>query len=377
MKKIKKTVIVLCFILSAFSLTSYASNIDEYYKDGLEASGAKELSDYLDDETSAYLKKIGCEDLELEKLLDLSAESLFSLIFELLKKGVNAPLKGFMSACGMVILIGICSVFFSDNEKNGILLSLIGGCVLISGIFIAASDALKAGIAAMEACGAFEKALIPVLVGITAAGGNPTVALTYKGAAFAAAEFVSSFTRNFAMPLVGISGIIGMLGAVMPTVRLSAISEMIRRTLTVLLTSVASLFTGFLALKNMLSESADRLAVKGVKLVSSTFIPVVGGALGDAYSSVMGSFGLMKNTVGFYAITAFSIICIPSIISLALWSLAMRGAGILSDLLNCRSCSDILKNAAFVFSMLNAMILLCLAVFVISTGLIVAVKTGE
>lgn len=377
MKKIKKTVIVLCFILLAFSLTSYASNIDEYYKDGLEASGAKELSDYLDDETSAYLKKIGCEDLELEKLLDLSAESFFSLIFELLKKGVNAPLKGFMSACGTVILIGICSVFFADNEKNGILFRLIGGCVLISGIFIAASDTLKAGIAAMEACGAFEKALIPVLVGITAAGGNPTVALTFKGAAFAAAEFVSSFTRNFAMPLVGISGIIGMLGAVMPTVALPAISEMIRKTLTVLLTSVASLFTGFLALKNMLSESADRLTVKGIKLMSSTFIPVVGGALGDAYSSVMGSFGLMKNTVGFYAITAFAIICIPSIINLTLWSLAMKGAGVLSDMLNCRNCSDILKNAVFVFSMLNALILLCLAVFVISTGLIIAVKTGE
>lgn len=379
-KHIERTTqaIVLTFILiSLLILPSYASNVDDYYKDGLEASGAKELSDYLTDEASGYLEKLGCEDVEFERLLELSPGAVFELITDIIKNGIKTPLKGFMTACGTVLLTCICSGFFPDDEKSRIVVNLICGGMLVTGIFTAASDGISAAVSAMESCSVFEKALIPVLAAVVTACGNPTVAATFNGAAFAAAEFVSSFAQNFAMPLVGISGALGISGAMMPTLRLSAISEMIRKTLTTALASAASLFTAFLALRCTLASSADGLITKGVKLASGTFIPVIGGAIGEAYSSVLGSFGLLKNTVGIYAIIAFFAVCVPVMINLALWVIALRGAGALSDLLDCRVCSEILRNAAFIFSMMNALLILCMAVFVISTGLIIAIKTGE
>lgn len=372
-----KKLFVFFLLITIFALPSYAENIDEYYKDGLEASGAGELSDYLSNETADYLEKLGCGDMEFEKILEISPSAVFDLISDMIKNGIKAPLKGFLTASGTVLLVSICSVFFPDDEKSKIILNLIYGSILVTGIFISAADGIKAGASAIEACSVFEKALIPVLAAVVTACGNPTVALTYKGAAFAAAEFISSFAKNFAMPLVGISGALGITGAMMPTLRLSAVSEMIRKTMTTALAWAASLFTGFLALKSMLASSADGLVMKGLKLASGTFIPVIGGALGDAYSSVLGSLGLMKNTIGIYAVIAFFAICIPVIINLALWVIAIRAACMLSDLLDCRVCSEILRNTAFVFSMINSLILLCVAVFVISTGLIIAVKTGE
>lgn len=380
MKNRKKTeilIILIAVLTAAFSLPSHASNIDDYYKDSLEASGAKELSDHLSKEASGYLEKLGCEDIEFEKILDLSPEAVFGIISDMIKNGIKAPLKGFMTASGTVLLFSICSGFFPDDEKSRIVVNLICGCILVTGVFASAADSVKAAASALESCFAFEKALIPVLAAVVTACGNPTVALTFKGAAFAAAEFISGFANNFAFPLVGISGALGISGAMMPTLRLSAISEIIRKTLTTTLASAASLFTAFLALKCTLSSSADGLITKGVKLASGTFIPVVGGAIGEAYSSVLGSFGLLKNTVGIYAVIAFFAVCLPVIINLALWVLAMRGAGAFSDLLDCRVCSEIIKNTAFIFSMMNALILLCLSVFVISTGLIIAIKTGE
>lgn len=369
--------IIVFFILSVvFRIPSYAVNVDGYCKDSLEASGAKELSEYLGEDAKEYLEKLGCEDIELESILALSSDSVFELISDLVKNGIKAPLKGFMTASGAVLLVNICSGFFPDDEKSKIVLNLICGSILVIGIFVPASDGLKAAASVAEACAVFEKALIPVLAGVVTACGNPTVALTYKGAAFAAAEFVSAFAKNFAMPLVGVSGALGITGAMMPTLRLSAISEMIRKTMVTVLSLAASLFTGFLALKNILSASADGLITKGVKLASGTFIPVIGGALGEAYSSVLGSLGLMKNTIGIYAVLAFFAICLPAVINLALWVISMRLACIMSDLLDCRICSEILRNIAFVFSMMNSLILLCMAVFVISTGLIITVKTG-
>lgn len=363
-------------LISFLAVPSYAANIDEYYEEQLEASGAKELSDYLSDETAEYLEKLGCEDMEFEKMFDVSGGAVLNLLTEIARKGIKLPLKGFLTASGTVLLVSVCSSFFPDDEKSRIVLNIVSGCIMVTGVFLPASDAIKAAVSATEACSTFEKALIPVLTGVVTVSGNPALSLTYKGAAFAAAEFVSAFGHNFALPLVGISGALGITGAMMPTLRLSAVSDMIRKTLTTLLASAASLFTGFLALKGMLSSSADGLINKGVKLAANTFIPVIGGAIGEAYSSVVGSLGLLKNTVAFYAVVVFFLICIPVIINLAVWVISIRAASMLSELLDCRVCAEILRNISFVFSMINTLLLLCMFIFIISTGLIAVIKTG-
>ncbi len=371
-----KRIITFIILISLFILPSYAANIDEYYEEQLEASGAKELSDYLSEETSGYLEKLGCADVEFEKLFEVSGGAVFGLISEIIKNGIKSSLKGFLSASGTVILVSVCSSFFPDDEKSRIILNIVSGCVIVTGVFVPASESVKAAASAIKACCGFEKALIPVLAGVLTAGGNPVLSLTYKGAAFAAAEFISSFGKNFALPLVGISGALGITGSMMPTLRLSAVSDMIRKTLTTVLASAAGLFTGFLSLKSILSSSADGLAVKGIKLAANTFIPVIGGAIGEAYTSIVGSLGLLKNTVGIYAVAVFFAICIPVIIDLAIRVISLRASCMIADLLDCRVCSEILRNTSFVFSMINTILLLCMAVFVISTGLIITIRTG-
>ncbi len=371
-----KKIVLFIILASVFFVPSYAANIDEYFEEQLEASGAKELSDYLGDETSDYLEKLGCGDMEFEKLFDVSGADVVNLMIEILREGIKLPFKGFLTAAGTVILVSVCSSFFPDDEKSRIILNIVSGCIIVTGIFVPASDGIKAAVSATEACCTFEKALIPVLAGVVTVSGNPALSLTYKGAAFAAAEFISEFANNFALPLAGTAAALGITGAMMPTVRLTAVSDMIRKTFTTLLASATALFTGFLALKGTLSSSADGLINKGVKLASSTFIPVIGGAIGEAYSSVVGSLGLLKNTVSFYAVMAVFLICIPVIINLAVWTLSLRAAGMIGELLDCRVCTEILRNISFVFSMVNTLLLLCMLVFIISTGLVAVIKTG-
>lgn len=372
----KTTIVLICFLMiSAFSLQAYASNIDEYAKDSLEACGADELSDYLSDETKGYLEKIGCGDIDFEKMLDLSPEVIFELVFEFVRGEIKEPLKAMLKVTGIILLVSTCSGFFPDDEKSRTVLNLICGCVTVLGVFAPAMKSIGAAVSAIGVCADFEKALIPVLAGILTANGKPSLALTYRGAAFAAAEFVGSLASETALPLIGVSASLGITGAMLPTLRLSAISEMIRKTATTVLGCTAGLFTGFLSLKSVLSSSADGLVVKGVKMASS-FIPVVGNALGEAYTSVFASMSLLRSTIGIYAIIVFFITGIPVVINLALWVFAMRIACSISELLDCRVCSEILRNIAFVFSLTNAILLLCLAVFIISSGLVVLMKSG-
>ncbi len=372
----KKYVIpVLLFILFVFSVQASAANIDEYNGDSLEACGADELSEYLSDETEDYLEKIGCDDIDFEKMLDVSPKVVFQLIFDMVRGEIKEPLKALLKVTGIVLLVSVCSGFFPDDEKSKTVLNMISGCVTVLGIFAPAMKSVSAAVSAIGMCADFEKALIPVLATVLTANGNPSLALTYKGAAFAAAEFIGSLASETAMPLIGISASLGITGAMLPTLRLSAISEIIRKTATTVLGCTAGLFTGFLSLKSVLSSSADGLVVKGVKMASS-FIPVVGNALGEAYTSVFASMSLLRNSIGIYAIVVIFITGVPVAVNLALWVFSMRIACSVSELLDCRICSEILRNIAFVFSLTNAILVLCMAVFIISSGLVVSLKAG-
>lgn len=372
-----KRIILFFIFIGFFSIEAFAVNTDEYYKDGLEAIGAHDLAESLSDETKEYLEKIGIEETEYEKILDASPKAVFSLVGDLLKDGLKKPVSGAFKAIGAVMLVSVCSAFFPNDEKSRSVLNLISGCFVIITVFSSAWESVRAAVSAMEACAVFEKALIPVLAAAVTFSGNPALALTVRGAAFTAAQFVEALAKDFAMPLVGVVGALGITGSILPTVRLSAVSELIRKTLLTVLSSAAALFTGFLGLKSIVSASVDGMAAKGVKLAASTFVPVVGGAIGDAYSSVLGSLSLLRSTVGIYGIAAIILTALPVIINLALWVFAMRLASTVSDLLDCRECSEILKNTAFVFSMVNTLLLLCVVVFIITAGLTVLIKSGE
>ncbi|MBR2869569.1 MAG: hypothetical protein IKB88_10985 [Clostridia bacterium] len=374
MKRILVLSVALLIVIFA-DVTAYSVDY-EHYSQQFEASGASELNGYLDENTREYLGKLGVDPSDIDGMMSLSLGSLGEMLMNMLRVNLSAPLKGCLTACGAVMLVSVCGVFFPDNEKGKNTMNLICGCFVITSVMIPATDAVNAGVSAMKLCAGFGKALVPVLAAVLTASGNPASALSYQSVAFAAAQTVEAIAKNFALPLVYISGILGAVGAFLPTLRLSAVSDLIRKTATTVVGLTAAFFSGFLTLKNVISSSADGLAAKGIRLAASTFIPVVGGALSEAYSALSGSLSLLKGIVGIYGIIAVAVTVAPPVISLALWLLGMRAAAMMSDLLGNSQCSDIIRNISYMFSMLNAMLIFSAAVFIISSGIVASMKAG-
>lgn len=375
MKKI--TVVILCVLaMASFRIDCFAFDAGEYYLSQYKASGASELSEYLDENSREYLEAIGCDGADIDGIMSFSLSSVFEVLLGMLKDNVSKPLKGCLTATGAVLMVSVCSAFFPDDEKAKGVLNLICGCFVLTSVFIPAVSVVNSGASALKLCAGFEKALIPVLAAILTASGNPVSAASYQGAAFAAAQAVEALANGFAVPLVCSSGMLGAVGAFLPTLKLSAVSDMIRKTSSTVIGFAATVFSGFIALKNIISGSADSLAAKGIRLAASTFIPVVGGALSEAYSTLSGSLTLLRGVIGIYGIVAVAVIFLPVILNLALWSVGMRAACTVSDLLGNSQCSEMLKNISYMFSMLNTMLIFSAAVFIISSGLVASMKAG-
>lgn len=376
MKKAVFRALSALIFLAIFTLPSFAANTDEYYKDQLEASGAKELSELLDDETKDYLERVGCGDMDFATMLDSSPKAIFSLMAEITEGCLKAPLTGAMKAVAAVMLISVCGGFFPNDERSRAVMGCVCGCFLMLSVFSGGVSTVKAGVSAISACAVFEKALIPVLAGVMTASGNPAAAVSVQGAAFAAAETLTTLAENFFLPLIGVTAALGAVGAMLPTLRLSAVSDLIRKTVSSVLGICAAMFSGLLSIKCVIAGSADSLTARGVKLAANTFVPVVGGALSEAYSSVAGSLALMKNAVGAYGTIALFFIAAPPAVQLALWALAMRAASAVAELLGCVQQAEMLKNIGYVFAMTNTLLILCAAVLMISAGTVLVIKNG-
>lgn len=369
---------LICFavivLVAEYGITAFAA--EDYYAEQYEISGAEKLKEYLSDEARDFLKTAGCDEISPDKVLGLTPQSAANAVLGLFKSNYKKPLKGALTATGAVMLLSVCSAFFPDDEKSRALMNMIGGCFLITTVFFSSLTDLNTAASAMKLCAGFEKLLIPILAGLLTASGNPSSAMSYQGVAFAAAQCVQSLAEGFAVPLSCMAGVLGAVGAVLPTIRLSAVGDFIRKTVTTVTGSAAAMFSGLLTLKGILASSSDSLASKGIRLAANTFVPVVGGALSEAYSSLSGSLVLLKNTVGIYAVAAVVAMCLPSVISLALWSFSLKAAAMLSDLLGNSQSSEILKNISYIYSTLNAMLIFSAAVFIISSALAASIKTG-
>lgn len=376
MKKLFLCIPLIFLACVFFCVPTLAANTDEYYEKQLEASGAGELENLLDEDTREYLERLGLDGRDLTSMLEASPKAIFSLLAEITQGAYKAPLSAALKAAAAVMLVSVCSGFFPNDERSRAALNIICGSFLTVTVFSDGLSTVKAGISSVAACAVFEKSLIPVLAGVLTASGNPASALSVQGAAFAAAQAITALCENFALALIGITAALGISGALLPTLRLSAVGELLRKTVSTVLGISATLFSGLLSIKCVIAGSADSLTARGVRLATSTLVPVVGGALSEAYSSITGSITLVKNTVGVYGLAALFFIGVPSAIQLMLWAAAMRAAAAFAELLGCPTQGEILKNIGYVFSMTNTLLILCIAVLMISAGTVLVIKNG-
>ena len=87
MKKLL-SVIIAIFLMCFFAVSAFSFTDEE-----LELSGANELSEFLSEETLDYMKKLGCEEIEFEKMLGVSPTAIFELFSELVKMSVKNKRK--------------------------------------------------------------------------------------------------------------------------------------------------------------------------------------------------------------------------------------------------------------------------------------------
>ena len=165
----------------------------------------------------------------------------------------------------------------------------------------------------------------------------------------------------------------GIIEAINPDFRLSGITEGVKKAVTFIIGFIMIIFIGLMSLQSIIGASADTLGVKAAKYMVSNWIPFVGGAIADTYTTVKHSLGLLRGGTGFLGIAAIFVMVVPPLIEIISMRMIFSAADIISDLFGISQMKILLKNTGWILS-ITLSILMCFAVMlIISTTILMLV----
>ncbi len=373
MKK-KLFIVTVLILLFLFSFVSSAEN--EIFNEQLEASGASDLFSHLNDEQLELLEILGIEKIDFNTVFEASPRKVLDLFYKLIVNEYLSPFKACISSAVMLFCAAIASVFVSGLGKSESAITVFCSLAVSLNVIVPISECLTRVISAVLLTSDFMLVLIPVLAAVLTVSGNPTAALSYNSLCFVSAQLVSSLMSDFIRPLVQMTFSIGIIAGISQLINLEKIVSFIKKTVMFLMSLASTVFITMLSIKGMLAASADTVAVRGVRFLIGNLIPVVGGAVSDAYNSIAGTLILVKNTVGVIGIAVISVTVLPVITECVCWILSLNLLSALSDVLSLDRISSLFKSVSSSMVLLAVTLVFSAVVFVLSIGLVMLMKGG-
>ena len=373
--KFKKTAVILALLLMLFCFSPRAlcAENNELYDEQLEASGANELFDVLTRDELELLETLGLDEIDFDSVFSPSLRSVTDLFWQIIRSEYRLPFESLGVAAMCVVALAAVSQFLPDGIKISKVPGFTAGIMTALSVVIPLSSCITRAVSAIALSSNFVTALIPVLAAIITAGGKPSLALTYNSLSFAAAQVVSSLGSTVIRPVIQVIMSLSIISCVSQSADISKILEFAKKTVVFVMSLSATVFVTMLSLKGMLAASADTVAVRGIRFLIGNMIPVVGGAVSDAYLSIVGTLSLVKNTVGVFALATVAVINLPVIAECIMWVLTLNMLALLGDVFSQNGLSSLFRSVSSAAVLLCVTVVLEMLVFLLSVGLVLVI----
>ena len=256
------------------------------------------------------------------------------------------------------------------GRGNSDIFSMI--CVTASVTLIAPEliNAFNSAFEAVERTGAFILVFVPLFSGITAALGGFLSAGLYNGMIIAASELLIKLVNTYFMPIISTVSALAAAGSVFMNTSVERIVEMLKKIIVYGLTVTVTLFTGFVSLKCTLSGKADGTATKTAKFMISGFVPIIGGAVTDAYATVRSSMDIIRCTVGTAGTIAVILILLPPVAEIVLYRAVMNIGTAVAEIFSAEPIIKLLKTFDSGLSIALSVLVCYGVMFILCTGIL-------
>lgn len=379
----KKFFLVFACILLIFGYGSrvfaYDNNcndsLKDIYSEQIHASGADELMDELDSDTQEKLKILGVDSIDWHEIADIRMEKIFYAIGTSLKASFPKPVKTSAYIIGVILLTSICASLKQTSSQKVLdgVIDVIGClCICVNALYPIISFVGKT-VNMIQNASKFILCYIPVMSGIMIATGQTASAASYNVIMLSACEFISQVAANLLAPFLCILLTIAVVSSISARLDLSGIYDLLHSSTKWVLGLSMTIFTGLLSVQSVVGASVDTSSNKAAKFVISSFVPVVGSALGDAFGTVQSCVKLLKSGVGAFGILGAGALFLPIVTEAFAWIIFLNICSCIGRIFELDKISKLLTSTSKVLSLLLSIVFCCMTVLIVSTVIILVI----
>lgn len=371
MKRIIKILLLSVILVSLLTLNVEAETLNDLG----ESSGAYSISDNLPEEVKDALEKLGIDNKDFSSIQNLSFNDVLSLLAETVSVEARNALPTVCIVLAMLLIYSLFNGVFDtmSNSPLSSVLSLVSVLCIASAIIIPVTDLFRRASEAIKISADFMLAFIPVMTAIMISSGHAITGSGYSAMMILAAEAVGQFFSKVISPLLSVLLTLGVSTSVVPEINLSSISGFFSKSVKWLMSFIFMIFTAFLTLKSMFASSVDNVSSRALRYTVSSFVPVVGGALSEAYRTIHGSVGVLKSGVGVFVIISVLLVFMPVLIKLLIWLFTVNMCKSVSQISSLSGPSVLFESVSTVLSLTLSVIFCIISLFVITTALIITI----
>ncbi|MGN0585567.1 MAG: hypothetical protein ACI4JD_08955 [Ruminococcus sp.] len=381
MKKIIKILAVfsVCIISILLICTGVCAEENEYeVSDSLvSASGADNITDDLSSDVQSVLEKYDIRADNPDSVDSFGVGEILEYIYDIVTLKLASPLRTFFTLTAVIVFTA-----FMESSKGG----LKGGTEHMSGLITA-----MAGAAAVipDVCSCFLRvretisqssdfmtSFTPVFAGIIITSGSPGAGMCYNMTVYAVVNIIIQIIDKALLPILSMCLALSITDAVTKNGSAGGLQRFMKTIVTWTLGFLMTVFIGVLSVQGIVRGATDTFASKTAKYVVSNFVPFVGGAVSDAYGTVLGSLKILKSCTGFVGIVTLCILLLPVLLELMLYRLAVSGAAAIGEIFGADSMTRLLRGVEIALKMTFA-VLVCFSVMFIVAIAVVLLMTGS
>lgn len=374
MKQICAMLLALLIILGG-SLSASADEADSLYQEQLEASGADTLFDSLPQQTRDLLSSLGITNLDVESYTALQPTRVMEALIQMFSQQMG----GTFALCGVLlgaVLLGAFAESLRHTAEHGqtaVLMGRLGAVAVSASVLLPIGECFKQVATTTENVRVMMLSYVPTYAAVVFASGHPTLAASYSTVLLAGAECTAALVTQTALPLVMLSLAFATVGTLSHQNRLSSLSATAAKTAMWILGTTTALFTGLLSMQSFVSAASDSLTLRAAKMTIGNFVPIVGGALSEAFGTVTGCVQLLRSTLGMFGVLVTVVMVLPAFLRCLSWSIALWVCRMAADVLGVDSVSDVFSKVGLVIKVLMGILASCALFLIITTTLVTVV----
>lgn len=334
-----------------------------------EKSGMTKAIESLDKGTRAMLDQWGVDGLGKG---GLDGGRVFESICRLVREKLTGPLKACGALLGILLLCRLASAMGQGEPGQAVGVIGAAACGVVAAPHML--GLLSLCTATAESASAFLLASVPAYTALLTASGSPAAGGGYSFLTLGVGNLLPVLTSGLLLPLLRIFLALSAAGCV-SGLAVQKLAASLYSFVKWLLLLAVTLFSGVLSVQTILNTQLDAAGSKAVKLVASSAIPIVGGALGDAMGAIQGSVHVVRSGAGAFGMLAALCLFAPAMIEASLWAGVCTVGQLTADLCGVPA-SPLLgacaNSAKLVLAALASLCVVCLT----CTGVVLFAKGG-